>query len=80
MPVSVRVSIDIVRGTSGTPDSCSACATRWESSAWMPGHVATISAGPTPRAAGSRSRAAATSRRSSLTTPAKVPSPSMPTG
>ena len=50
---------------SGTPASCSACATRWASSACTPGQVARISARPTPRAAGSRSRAAATSRRTS---------------
>ena len=43
MPVSMRVSIEISRGSSATPAASSACATRWASSAWMPGQVARIS-------------------------------------
>ena len=64
-PVSARWRRRCARGASGTPASCSACATRWASSAWTPGQAARISSDETPRAAGSRSCAAATSRRSS---------------
>ena len=77
MPVTARVPDASARGTNGSPASCSACATRWESSACTPGQEARISAGPTPRAAGSRSRAAATSLRTSRATRASVPIPSM---
>src|SRR5947208_9654897 len=77
-PVVARTAVASVRGTTGTPARCSACASRWASSACTPGHVARISAGPTPRAAGSRSRAACTSRVTSLTTRVTAPSPSMP--
>src|SRR3954452_409526 len=73
MPVAARMRVAIARGASGTPAPCSACARRWASSACTPGHVARISTGPTPRAAGSRSRAAVTSRVTSLTTRATVP-------
>src|SRR4051812_3851189 len=76
-PVAARTKVATVRGTSGTPAPCRAWARRWASSACTPGHVARISLRPTPRAAGSRSRAAATSRLTSLTTRATVPSPSM---
>src|SRR4051794_4810859 len=76
-PVTERTTAAIVRGTTGTPASCSAWATRWASSAWTPGHAARISPGPTPRAAGSRSRAARTSRVPSLTTVESVPRPSI---
>ena len=74
MFVIARVASAIARGTSGTRPACSACATRWASSAWTPGQLSRISSDETPRAAGSRSRAAATSQRISRTTPAKVPS------
>ncbi len=63
MPVTARLTAAMTRGRNGTPRLCSACATRWASSAWTPGQVARISSVPTPRAAGSRLRAAATSRR-----------------
>src|SRR3954465_8126564 len=54
-----------------------ACAIRWESSACTPGHAARISRVPTPRAAGSRSRTARTSRRSSPATRATEPIPNI---
>ena len=38
-----RATEAISRGKSGTPPRCRACATRWASSAWIPGHVARIS-------------------------------------
>src|SRR3954468_9468612 len=76
-PVTERTTAAIVRGTTGTPASCSAWATRWASSAWTPGHAARISPGPTPRAAGSRSRAARTSRVTSLTTLESAPVPNI---
>src|SRR3954452_10798303 len=78
MPVAARITVETVRGTTGTPASCSTCASRWASSACTPGHVARISVRPTPRAAGSRSRAALTSRVTSLATRAAVPRPNMP--
>src|SRR3954468_12378464 len=78
MPVAARMKVAIARGASGTPAPCMACARRCASSAWTPGHAARISTGPTPRAAGSRSRAAVTSRVTSLTTRATVPRPNMP--
>src|SRR3954454_10182497 len=78
-PVAARITVAMVRGTIGTPAPWSAWASRWASSACTPGHDARISAGPTPRAAGSRSRAAATSRVTSLTTRAAVPSPNIRT-
>ena len=68
----------IRRGSSGTPASCSAWATRWASSACTPGQASRISSDPTPRAAGSRLRAAATSRRISATTRASVPGRACP--
>src|SRR4051794_14457148 len=77
IPVAARTTVAIARGASGIPAPCSACAMRWASSACTPGHVARISTGPTPRAAGSRSRAAVTSRVTSLTTRATVPRPSI---
>src|SRR3954452_12374739 len=77
MPVVARTTVAIARGASGMPAPCSAWAMRWASSACTPGHVARISAGPTPRAAGSRSRAAVTSRVTSLTTRAAVPRPNI---
>src|SRR4051794_27258533 len=77
MPVAARMRVAIARGATGTPAPCMACARRCASSAWTPGHAARISTGPTPRAAGSRSRAAVTSRVTSLTTRATVPRPSM---
>src|SRR4051794_26551610 len=77
IPVAARVTVAMVRGTTGTPAPCSAWASRCASSACTPGHEARISTGPTPRAAGSRSRAAATSRVTSLTTRAAVPSPNI---
>ena len=77
MPVTARVASAIVRGTNGTPASCSAWATRWLSSAWTPGQSVSSSSEETPRAAGSRSCAAETSRRSSRATRVRVPRPSM---
>ena len=77
IPVSVRAAAAIVRGATGTPASLSACATRWASSACTPGQVARISSPVTPRAAGSRSWAAAMSRRSSPSTRAAVRIPIM---
>src|SRR4051794_2763967 len=77
MPVTVRAVAAIARGASGTPASSSAWATRWASRAWTPGHRARISSEETPRAAGSRSWAAATSRRSSRATRATVRIPIM---
>src|SRR4051812_13545574 len=76
-PVIARTAIATERGSSGTPASCRACATRCASTACTPGQVARISAGPTPRAAGSRSRAARTSRVTSLTTLESVPTPNI---
>ena len=35
--MTARVTSASVRGTTGTPASCSACATRCASSAWTPG-------------------------------------------
>src|SRR3954463_10608666 len=77
MPVTVRAVAAIARGAIGTPASSSAWATRWASSACTPGHSARISSEETPRAAGSRSWAAATSRRSSRATRATVRIPIM---
>src|SRR3954452_17023076 len=77
MPVTVRAVAAIARGASGTPASSSAWATRWASSAWTPGQRARISSEETPRAAGSRSWAAATSWRSSRATRATVRIPIM---
>jgi hypothetical protein len=79
-PVSSRVAPAIARGSTGTPASNSACATRCASSAWTPGQIARISVAPTPRAAGSRSCAARTSRRISPSTRANLVSPGMRQG
>src|SRR5919107_4448082 len=73
MFVIARVASAIARGTSGTRAPCSADETRWASSAWTPGQLSRISSDETPRAAGSRSRAAATSQRISRTTRDSVP-------
>ena len=76
MPVSARVNIEIGRGTNGTPASCSAWATRWPSSAWMPGQVARISS--RAHAAGGRVALARGERRRGgplSATRAKVPKP-----
>jgi hypothetical protein len=67
----------MARGTTGRPTSSSAWATRWLSSACTPGHVARISAVVTPRAAGSRSRTARTSRVISRATRTTVPTPNI---
>ena len=80
IPVTERVTAASARGTIGRPASCSAWETLCESSAWTPGQLASTSTDPTPRAAGSRSCAAATSRRISPTTRARVRSPSMDAG
>src|SRR3954470_12232349 len=67
----------MARGATGMPMSCSAWATRWASTACTPGHAISTSAEDTPRAAGSRSWAAATSWRTSRATRRRVPRPSM---
>src|SRR4051794_40573100 len=76
-PVSERAAPAMTRGTTGTPTWSSACATRCASRAWTPGQVATIPRAETPRAAGSRSRAARTSRDTSRASWATVLRPSM---
>src|ERR1700761_8900740 len=77
MPVTDRATVAISRGTIGTPAPYRAWATRWASSAWTPGQAARISSEPTSRAAGSRSWAAAISRRISATVRAMTPRPNM---
>ena len=67
-----------MRGPNGTSDSHSAWATRWASSACTPAQPVRISIVPTPRAAGSRSRAELTSDVISPATRRRVPRPSMP--
>ena len=53
MPVSVRARVGDRAGQHRhLAASCSACATRWASSAWIPGQAASISTGPTPRRRG----------------------------
>src|SRR4029453_16631970 len=78
IPVSDRETYASTRGTTGTLASSSAWATRWESSACTPGQAASTSAAETPLAAGSRSYAARTSRRSSPATRRRVPIPNTP--
>src|SRR6478672_9529144 len=70
-----RLVYEIAIGAPGTPASWSACATRWARIAWTPAQFIRISAVPTPRAAGSRSRAEATSARISPRTRFIVPKP-----
>src|SRR6476620_7570720 len=70
-----RLVYEIAIGAPGTPASWSACATRWARIAWTPAQFMRISAVPTPRAAGSRSRAEATSARISPRTRVIVPKP-----
>src|SRR4051794_18387457 len=77
MPVTARETVAIARGAIGTPLSWSAWASRWLSRACTPGQVPRISSVPAPRAAGSRSRTARTSRRSSPGTRAAVPKPNI---
>src|SRR5690349_20381388 len=74
-PVTARLAYEIAIGAPGTPASCSACATRWARIACTPAQLMRISAVPTPRAAGSRSRAEATSARISPRTRFIVPRP-----
>ena len=64
-------------GATGTPASWSACATRWARIAWTPPQLIRISRLPTPRAAGSRSRAEARSARISRVTRLRVSKPGM---
>ena len=73
MPVSARVSIESRRGSSGTPALVQRVrdAVGQQRVDARPGREDLRR--PTPRAAGSRSRAACTSRRSSLATRAKRP-------
>src|SRR5215211_2139359 len=77
IPVTALLPYEIASGSSGTPASFSAWATRCESNAWTPPQLDRISTAPALRAAGSRSRAAATSARISRTTRRSVPTPSM---
>jgi hypothetical protein len=72
MFVIARVASAIAREISGTRAPCRACATRCARSACTPGQLSRISSDETPRAAGSRSRAAATSHRISRATRWKV--------
>src|SRR4051812_9233605 len=76
-PVIVRVRYAIARGSRGTPARARAWAMRCASSAWTPGQAARIPGAATPVAAGSRSWAARTSRRTSLTTSRTVEMPVM---
>ena len=69
MPVVVRAIRASARAGNFSPAACSAWATRCASSACTPGQTTRISVVDTPRAAGSRSRATATSWRTSRTTP-----------
>src|SRR6476646_11856834 len=64
-------------GATGMPVSRSAWATRCARMACTPPQLIRISRLPTPRAAGSRSRAEAISERSSLATRLRVLKPSM---
>src|SRR3954452_13946425 len=77
MPVTARLAHASVPGTSGTPARATTGATRWRGSACTPGHSASTSVEPTPRAEGSRACTAATSRRTSPTTRARVRRPSI---
>src|SRR5262245_10402754 len=76
-PVTARLVYAIKRGASGTLDSQSTCATRCASSAWTPAQPVRISTAPTPRAAGSRSRAEVTSEEISSSVRLSVPIPSI---
>src|SRR5215211_7208732 len=75
MPVTARVAYEIAIGAAGTPASWRAWATRWARIACTPAQFMRISTVPTPRAAGSRSRAEVTSARISWATRLRVPSP-----
>ena len=74
-PVKARLAYAIVRGITGTPASQSACATRWARRDCTPAQLVRISSVPTPWAAGSRSRAAPTSARTSFATRLRVLAP-----
>ena len=75
IPVTARLANAIARGASGTRPRTARATTRWASSACTPAQLERISSVPTPRAAGSRSRAAATSQRISCATRRNVSSP-----
>src|SRR3954452_18267441 len=75
-PVIARLAQASAIRKRGTPASFSAWAARWARIAWTPPQLVRISSDPTPRAAGSRSRAAARSRRTSPETRFRRPSPS----
>src|SRR3954452_21062649 len=76
-PVTARLVYEIAIGSPGTPASWRACATRWARIAWTPAQFMRISVVPMPRAAGSRSRADATSARISPAMRLRVPNPSI---
>ena len=77
IPVSMRVTIEISRGKSATPAAIQRVRDAVGEHGLDAGQVARISSWPTSRAAGSRVRAACTSRRTSLTTRASS-KPAMP--
>ena len=76
-PVTARVRYEIAIGAIGTSACSSACAIRWASRACTPAQLERISTVPALRAAGSRSRAVATSEATSRTTLPNVRRPSI---